>query len=100
MADDWKPTSGEIFRFENNGDSIEGELSQIRDGNYFRPDGTKSKVYDLKTKDGKTKTIFGSMVLERQIASVKVGTQVRIVYKGLVQTKSGRNAKAFEVYTK
>lgn len=97
---DWKATQGEIHRFENNGDSLEGELLQVRDGNYYRPNGEKSKVYDIKTANGSTKTVFGSMVLERQMGSVKPGTMIKIVYKGTVTTKTGREAKAFDVFTK
>ena len=100
MAGNWQSTSGEIFRFEKENDALEGTLMQVRDGNYFRPDGSKSKVYDLKTADGKTRTIFGSMILERQMGSVKNGVEVKIVYKGQVSTKSGRKAKAFDVFTR
>ena len=96
---EWKSTQGAIRRFENPNDSIEGELVQIRDGNYFRPDGSKSKIYDIKSASG-VETVFGSMILERQMGAVKIGQPVKIVYKGLVGTRSGRKAKAFEVYTK
>ena len=100
MADDWKSTTGVVHRFENANDHIEGELVQVRDGNYFRPDGGKSKIYDIKTATGSVETVFGSMILERQMGSIKIGQPVRIVYKGLVSTRSGRKAKAFEVFTK
>lgn len=100
MAGNWQSTSGEIFRFEKENDSIEGTLAQVRDGNYFRPDGTKSKVYDLKVAGGATKTIFGTMVLERQLGSVKIGTEVKVVYLGTISTKGGRKAKNFTVYTR
>jgi hypothetical protein len=99
MEDEWKSTTGDVFRFEAEGDSIEGTLAATRDGNYFRPAGGKSQVYDIKTKDG-IKSVFGSMVLERQMQSVKVGDKVKIVYKGTVQTKQGRQAKNYEVFTK
>ena len=100
MTDEWQPTQGEIFRFEKDGDSIEGVLGQVRDGNYFRPDGSKSKVYDIKTNDGKTMTVFGTMILERQMGAVSLNQPVKIVYKGTVNTKSGREAKSYEVFTK
>ncbi len=100
MADDWKSTQGTVHRFENPNDSIDGELVQVRDGNYFRPDGSKSKIYDIKVPSGTIETVFGSMILERQMGGVKLGQPVRIVFKGLISTRSGRKAKAFEVYTK
>jgi hypothetical protein len=98
MPGNWQSTSGEIFRFENENDSLEGTLMQIRDGNYFRPDGSKSRVYDIKDNAGKVRTVFGSMILERQMGSVKIGQELKIVFKGLVSTKSGRKAKAFDVF--
>jgi len=98
MPGNWQSTSGEIFRFENEDDSLEGTLMQIRDGNYFRPDGSKSRVYDIKDNTGKVRTVFGSMILERQMGSVKIGQELKIVFKGLVSTKSGRKAKAFDVF--
>ena len=97
---DWTSTQGVVHRFEKTGDSIEGELVQVRDGNYFRPDGSKSKVYDIRTEAGGVETCFGTMILERLMGSVRIGQQVRIVFRGLVSTRSGREAKNFEVFTK
>ncbi len=99
MPEDWKKVRGDIVRFETVGDSIEGELVNVRDGNYFRPDGSKSKIYDIMTPEG-TKTVWGSPVLERQMAAVKLGSKVKIVYKGRIKTKSGREAKDFDVFVK
>jgi hypothetical protein len=100
MAEEWHSTQGEVFRFEKDGDSIEGQLVQIRDGNYFRPDGSKSKVFDIKVPSGQTKTIFGTMILERMMGAVKIGQMVKVVSRGVVKTRTGRNAKQFEVFTK
>jgi hypothetical protein len=99
MADNWKSTSSEVFRLEHPNDAIEGTLVSVRDGNYFRPDGGKSKVFDIQTTAG-IKSIFGSMILERMMASVKIGSAVKIVYKGTVTTRTGRAAKNYEVFTK
>lgn len=95
--DEWKSLSTEVVSFEKAGDSIEGKLIDVRDGNFFRPDGSKSKVYDIETATG-VKTLFGSMILERLMRKVQVGRRVKIVYKGTVKTKSGRMAKSYEVY--
>lgn len=96
---EWKSTQGDVFRFEKANDELVGKLAQVRDGNYFRPDGGKSKVYDITTPTG-TKTIFGTMILERQMGAVQVGQEVKVVYLGEVTTKSGRQAKNFSVFTK
>jgi len=96
---EWTSTTGTVHQFVKENDSIEGELVAIRDGNYFRPDGSKSKVYDLRTPSGSIETVFGSMILERQMISVKIGTKMKIIFKGLIPTRSGRQAKSFEVLT-
>ena len=97
---EWKSTTGEVVTFENQGDSIEGEFISARDGNYFRPNGGKSQVYDLRVAGGAVKTVFGTMILERQMVGIKPGSLIKIVYKGEVPTKTGRMAKSFEVFTK
>lgn len=99
MVDDWVKVRGDIKRFEIKGDSIEGELVNVRDGIYFRQDGSKSKVYEILTEEG-VKTVFGSPVLERQMATVRVGDNIRIVYKGKLKTKTGREANDFDVFLK
>lgn len=99
MADEWKPVQGDVFQFDSEGSSIQGTLQKVRDGQYFRTNGEKSKVYDIMTSDG-VKTIFGTAILERQMASVNEGDKVKVVYKGEVDTKSGRKAKDFDVFTK
>jgi hypothetical protein len=97
---DWKSTAGVVHQFNESGDSIEGELVAVRDGQYMRTNGTKSKIFDIRGNDGKIETVFGSMVLERQMQSVQLGTDVKIVYKGMITTKTGRQAKSFDVFTK
>lgn len=97
--EDWKKVRGDVFRFENKGDYIEGELVGVRDGIYFRQDGSKSKVYDIMTEEG-VKTVWGSPVLERQMSSVKLGSKIKIVYKGKIKTKIGREANDFDVFVK
>lgn len=99
MVDDkWMSTEGDVQRFEKDGDSVEGKLVAIRDGSYYRPDGGKSRIYDIETKEG-VKTIFGTMILERNMSTVEVGSEVKIIYHGLVNTKRGTQAKKFEVLT-
>jgi len=98
VDDKWMSTEGDVFRFEKDGDSLEGKLVAIRDGSYYRPDGGKSRIYDIETKEG-VKTIFGTMVLERNMASVEVGSEVKVIFKGLVNTKRGTQAKMFTVMT-
>lgn len=82
----WKP--------ENEGDMIEGELLQKQTG--LGNDKT-STLYHLQTKDG-LKKLWGSTILDDRMAAVKEGRHVRITYKGLGEAKKGKNApKIFKV---
>lgn len=99
MSGEWKSTQSDVFNFENEGDTIEGKLVNIRDGNYLRQNGEKSKVYDLETSEG-TKTVFGTSVIERAMGAVAIGQQVKITYQGTTQTKNGRPVKLFDVFYK
>lgn len=98
MSEKWKSVTSEPFYLEKEGDGIEGTLVDVRDGNFFRPDGSRSKVYEIETSDGSRKTLFGSMVLERLMKQVQIGSKVKIVYRGTIRTKSGRMAKSYDVY--
>lgn len=98
-ADDgFKKVEDKIFKFEKEGDMIEGELLSIEDGKTY-----DNKVYKIKqTSDGETMTVFSTTVLESQMASVKIGNLVRIILANIKKSEvKGRNdTKMFEVYVK
>jgi hypothetical protein len=100
MPEDWMSVTSKVFRFEKPGDLLIGEIVSVRDGNYFRPNGTRSKIYDIRGEDGTTYTVFGSSILDRILSTFKVGDKVKIVYKGMTTTKQGRQVKDFEVFMK
>ena len=89
--------SGDVFKFVNEGDSIEGTLTAKRESTLVKNDGTKGKAYDIDTADGK-KTIFGTTILDRKLAEVKEGTYVTVEYVGTIPTKRGIPAKDFKVF--
>ena len=97
MTGSWNKveTQATSFRFENDGDEMEGKLVSVGPGKF-----EKSKVYVLEKEDGSAVTIFGSVILDDRMSEVEVGNYVKIVYKGMVMTGSGKNAKLFEVYVK
>lgn len=97
MTDSWSKvsTQGVRFRFENDGDEIEGKLVSVGPGKF-----ENSKVYTLEKDDGSAISIFGSVILDDRMSEIEVGNYIKIVYKGLIKTGSGKNAKLFEVYVK
>lgn len=86
--------SGEIFIFDlDDSPEIIGKLKTVREGQFG------NKVYDLETKEG-DKTVFGTAILDSKMESVKLNSEVKIVYLGEIKTKNGWMAKNFKVYTK
>jgi len=97
VTDSWNKveTQATNFRFENDGDEMEGKLVSVGPGKF-----EGSKVYTLEKPDGSAVTIFGSVILDDRMSEVEVGNYVKIVYKGTVKTGSGKNAKLFDVYVR
>jgi len=89
---DWEPISGELVRFQNPGDSVEGTIVAITDGNYGK------KNYDIKIADGTVKRVLGTEVIARLLANTKEGARVKIVFKGTVQSRRGFQVKDFNVF--
>ena len=56
-----------------------------------------SSVYTLEKKDHTKTAVWAKGSLEQMLSTLLVGTEVRITWKGLVETKNGRKANAFEV---
>ena len=79
--------------FEKEDDSITGTLIKSEED----VGENKSKLYTLDV-DGKPTNVWGSTILDQRMVGVKLGDMVKIVYKGLGEAKSGRNApKIFQV---
>ena len=94
MAEEWKEIEGgNVFAFNQAGDTIEGVIVNIREGQF------NNKVYDIETKEG-LKTIFGTAILDERLSKVKDHAPVRITYAGELKTGTGRLAKNFKVFTR
>ncbi len=82
---DWKP--------QNDGDFIEGVLVQVKEN----VGSNKSMVYSIENPEG-ARNVWGSAILDPRMAFVKVGSKVKITYKGLGDATGGHNApKIFKV---
>lgn len=85
-----KEPSGQFFKFQSPGDSLEGVFDSTFESEY---DG-KTGLNAVLLADGKEITIGLTMQLRQYFDRVKSGTNVRIVYKG----KIGK-MKSFDFYT-
>ena len=81
------------WKYENDGDSIEGILVQKQDN----IGANQSRLYSIETPEG-VKNVWGATILDSRMVSVNVGDKIRITYKGLGEAKGGKNApKIFKV---
>lgn len=90
----YKEINPELWAYEKDGDSIEGVLvakeSEVGEN--------KSWMYNIETSEGQVKNVWGSAVLDSRMKFIKIGDKIKITYKGLGESKAGRNApKIFKV---
>lgn len=82
------------WTYSQDGDFIEGFLIRVQEDIGIN----KSMLYSIETPDG-VKSVWGATILNERMALVKVGSKVKITYKGLAtDVKKGKNpAKIFKV---
>ena len=81
------------WKYENDGDFIEGVLVRMQENIGMN----KSMLYSIETPKG-VKSVWGSAILDSRMALVKIGSKIKITYKGLAEAKGGKNpAKIFKV---
>ena len=91
---EWKEVeSGNLFVFQQVGDTIEGVLVAKRQSSKY-----ETGAYDIQTKEG-LRTIFGTAILDTRLQKVEVNAPVKIEYVGELKTGTGRLAKNFKVFT-
>lgn len=92
---DWQEVVvGNVFSFQQVGDTIEGVLVAKRQGKMY-----DTGVYDIQTKEG-IRTVFGTAILDTRMERVEENHPIKIEFVGEVKTGTGRLAKNFKVYTK
>lgn len=86
---------GETFKFENQGDSIEGTLLEIRQ---ITANDKPAIVADLETLDHRPVSFFLSVNLAQKVTEELVGERIKVTYLGYQQgSKGGRPFKSFRV---
>jgi len=90
----FKEINPDVWKYENDGDAIEGVLVKREDN----VGANESTIYSLETSPGVFKSVWGSVILDQRMALVKIGQKIRITYKGLAEKQPGKNAaKLFKV---
>lgn len=90
----YREVNPELWGYKEDGDFIEGVLinkeSEVGEN--------KSWMYNIETSEGEVKNVWGSAILDSRMKFVKVGNKIKITYKGLGESKAGRNPpKIFKV---
>lgn len=81
------------WTYEKDGDSIEGILV----GKKENVGPNNAILYNLENAEG-VKSVWGATILDQRMAFVKIGSKLRITYKGLGEAQGGKNApKIFKV---
>lgn len=92
VGDHWD----DIHEFKKAKDELAGVLLNVA----AEVGPNESNVYII-GKDGVRYGVWGSAILDRRMASVNVGDQVKMVYLGEEESpKTGRTFKDFKVYRK
>lgn len=90
----WKKVEAETWVPEV-GDELEG----IYLGMQSEVGPNKANLYKIES-NGKTVSVWGSKVLDDNMLSVKVGQELKLVYKGKVKPEKGNEYNAYEVFTR
>lgn len=89
----YKEVNPQDWTYKNDGDFIEGILVQVQKN--IGPND--SKLYSIETSED-VKNVWGATILDSRMILVKVGSKIKITYKGLGEAKGGHNApKIFKV---
>lgn len=93
---EWKENTGGIWKPETKDEELNGILVDIQH-NVGTNSSTLYTVQDKKS--GENLGVWGSAVLDGRMKGISIGMEVRIVYKGLGDAKSGQNApKLWQVF--
>lgn len=96
MTQDWKENTGNSWKPEKKDEEVVGILVDVETG--VGQNG--STMYTVEqSSDHTTVNIWGSTVLDSRMKGIKVGEEVRIVYKGLGDKQPGKNPpKLWQVF--
>ena len=85
----WKSKKPLLYKFQAEGDKLEGVLLSCTEAEY-------GKQYDIASKDGYRYFFYGSADLDRQLENC-LGSTCKVEFLGFVKTKNGRDMRSFSV---
>ena len=98
---EWKEVNlGETWDYKEakDGDSLEGVYA----GKKENVGENDSNIYRIENEEGDAKNVWGSTVLDTRMQNVKIGEEVKIVYKGKKPSpnRKGKDYHDFQVFHK
>jgi len=87
-------TGGGLMMWEVEGDTLVGEFLGLET---VKGKWGPQKLYTMRDNEGRTRTFYGSTVLDREMDGIKAGDTFGIQYRGTVPSGKGRPAKLFVV---
>lgn len=99
MTGDENQKKNDSWKFENVGDEVTGRYIDRRDNVKV---GENSKtIYTLKKDDGVEVAVWGNTIINKAMANVTIGNEVRIVFLGKEPTKTpGQKYNNFDVFSR
>ena len=94
---EYKKVESDIFKFEKEGDCVEGKLISVEDNKSFQ-----GKVYKIENDKGITHAVFSTVILASLMEQVSIGDSVKIIYTGVKPNpvKGQNDTKLYEVFVK
>ncbi len=80
-------TDPSVWTYQNDEDFIEGVLVNKQD----KVGPNNSWIYTIETPEG-VKSVWGATLLDSRMVGVKIGSKIKITYKGLGEAKGGHSA--------
>ncbi len=90
---EWEPMETGTWKYEKEGDSIAGILVDKLPGNKEKE---ISPRYILDTKEG-LMMVWGSAIIDDRLRLVKIGTPIKIIYKGQDDIGKGKKLNKFRI---
>lgn len=95
MTDEWTKVQSDVWNPDEG-----AEISGVYLEKATEVGQNKSNLYKIEVEPGKVVGIWGCKVLDDALVAVKIGSQVKIKFKGKVKPEHGNEYKAYDVFTK
>lgn len=90
----WEERTPDFFTFDQQGDEIEGMLVKVEQVQFQNGEVGR---YTLRHDMGLS-SFLGSTQVDSLLADVLIGTYIKLVYDGEIDTRGGRKMRSFKLY--